>query len=84
MILWLDLTWLLPLIDVISNARVNIDFSFGEWYKHALELTHKVSVDETKPRVCSKQADRSNHNVNSIAEYYKVSLAVPLIETVFL
>ena len=38
------------LIDVISNARVNIDLLFGKWYKHALELAQKVSVDETKPR----------------------------------
>ena len=40
------------LIDV--NATVNIDFLFGKWYKHALELA-QVSVDETKPRVCSKK-----------------------------
>ena len=70
------------LIDVISNARVNIDFLFGEWYKHALELAQKASVDEAKPRVCSKQTDRENHNVNSIADYYKVSLAIPLIDIV--
>ena len=62
------------LIDVISNAIVNIDLLFGEWYKHALELAQKVSVDEAKPRVCSKQTDRENHNVNSIANYYKISL----------
>ena len=40
------------------------------------------SVDETKPRVCSKQTDRENHNANSIADYYKVSLAIPLIDIV--
>ena len=57
------------LIDVISNARVNIDFLFGKWYKHALELAQKVSVDETKPRVCSKQTDRENHSADSIADY---------------
>ena len=70
------------LIVVISNARVNINFLFGEWYKHPLELAQKVSVDETKPRVCSKQTDRENHNVNIIADYYKVSLVIPLIDTV--
>ena len=68
------------LIDVISNARVNIDFSFGKWYKHALDLAHKLSVDELKPRVCSKQTDRKNHNTNSIADYYKVSQTIPLID----
>ena len=35
------------LIDLISNAKVNIDFLFAEWYKHALELLQKVRVDET-------------------------------------
>ena len=68
------------LIDVISNASVNINFLFREWKKQALELAQKVSVDEAKPRVCSKQTDRENHNVNSIAEYCKVSLAIPLID----
>ena len=70
------------LIDVISNARVNIDFLFGKWYKNALELAQKISVDKTKPRVCSKQRDRENHNADSIAEYYKISLAIPLIDIV--
>ena len=70
------------LIDVISNARVNIDFLFGKWSKHALELAQKVSADETKPRVCSKQTDRENHSAYSVADYYKISLAIPLIEIV--
>ena len=69
------------LIDVISNARVNINFLFREWYKHPLELAQKVSV-ETKPRVYSKQTDRENHNVNSTADYYKVYLVIPLIDTI--
>ena len=50
------------LIDVISNAGVHIDFLFGKWHKHALELAQKVSADETKPRVCSKQTERENHS----------------------
>ena len=70
------------LINVISNVRVNIDFLFGKWYKHSLELAQKVSVDETKPRVCSKQTDRENHSADSIADYYKISLAIPLIDIV--
>ena len=65
------------LIDVISNARVNIDFLFGEWYKHTLEPAQKVSV---KPRVCSKQRDREKHYIISTTDYYKVSLAILLSE----
>ena len=68
------------LIDVISNARVNIDFLFGEQHKHLLELPQKVSVDEAKPRNFSRQTNTKNHNVNSIADYYKVSLAIPLFD----
>ena len=43
-----------------------------------------VSVDEAKPRVCSKQIDRENQNVNSIENYYKVSLAIPPIDIALL
>ena len=57
-------------------------FLFEEWYKYALELTQKVSGDETKIRVYSKQTDRENYNVNSIAYYYKVSPTIPLIDIV--
>ena len=60
------------LIGVISNASVTIFFLFSNWYKHALELAQKVSVDKTKPRVCSKQTGR---DVNSIEDYYKASLS---------
>ena len=70
------------MIDVISNARVNIDFLFGKSYKHDLEPAQKLSVDETKPMVCSKQTDRENHNADSIADYYKISLAISLIDIV--
>ena len=70
------------LIDVISNSRVNIDFSFGKWYKHALELAQKVSVDETKPSDCSKQTDTQTHSGDSIADYYTISLAIPLNDIV--
>ena len=42
-------------IDVIYNVRTNFYFLIGEYYKHSLELTKKVSVDETKHRVCSKR-----------------------------
>ena len=71
---------LVSLIDVISNTRVNIDIVFGKWYKHALELAQKVSIDKTKPMICSKQTDRKNHNTNSIADYYKVSLVIHFID----
>ena len=67
------------MIDVISNASTNIDFLFRKWYKHVLDLAQKVSVDQTKPRVCSKQTEIENNNANSIADYYKISLAIPLI-----
>ena len=56
------------LIDVISNARVNIDFLFGKWYKHALELVQKVSVDETKPRVCSKKKQTEKITVQIVLQ----------------
>ena len=68
------------LIDVISNTRV--DILFAEWYKHASELAQKISVNEVKPRVCFKQTNRKNYNANSIADYYKVSLTIPLTKIV--
>ena len=71
------------LIDIISNARVNIYILFGEWYKDDLKILQKVIVNKTKPRVCYKQTDRENRNVNSIAGYYRFTLVIPLIDIIF-
>ena len=51
---------IVSLTYVTSNARDNIDCLFGEWYNHALALAQKVSIDEAKPKVCSKQTDRKS------------------------
>ena len=71
------------MIDIISNARVNIYILFGEWYKDALKIPQKVIVNKTKSRVCYKQKERENRNVNSIAGYYRFSLVIPLIDIIF-
>ena len=59
-----------------------LTFLLGKWYKYASEFAQKVIVDETKPRVCSKQTGRENHSTESIGDYYKISLAIPLIDIV--
>lgn len=70
------------LIDVFVNTRNNIDHLFEEWYSHALEIARKVGIEESKPRLCSRQKNRENYETESTADYYRVSLAIPLVELV--
>ena len=70
------------LIDVFINTRNNIDCLFEEWYSHALDIAKNAGVEESKPRLCSRQKNRENYETESISDYYKVSLAIPLLEIV--
>ena len=70
------------LIDLFVNVRHDIDNYHGKWYKEALELAKILNIVEVVPRVCSKQMLRENYPSNSSSEYYKLSLTIPLVDTV--
>ena len=70
------------LIDLFVNVRHDIDNYHGKWYKEALELAKILNIVEVVPRVCSKQTLRENYSSNSSSEYYKLSLTIPLVDTV--
>ena len=70
------------LIDLFVNVRHDIDNYHEKWYKEALELAKILNIVEVVPRVCSKQMLRENYPSNSSSEYYKLSLTIPLVDTV--
>ena len=62
--------------------RHDIDNCHEKWYKEALELARILAMVEVVPRVCSKQTLRENYSPNSSSVYYKLSLTIPLVDTV--
>ena len=70
------------LIDLMSNIRINIDKYHDEWYSEACKLAQKINVNESVPRTCARQTARENFPAESPSHYYKLSLSIPLIDTV--
>ena len=62
--------------------RHDIDDCHEKWYKATLELARILAMVEVVPRVCSKQTLRENYLSNSSSVYYKLSLTIPLVDTV--
>lgn len=72
------------LIDSLKNdvtkLRNSVDSFHETWYKEALELAQQVDVEEWKPRTVGRQTTRANMPHNSISEYYKFTITIPLID----
>ena len=66
----------------MSNIGVNINKYHDEWYSEACRLAKKINVNESVPRICARQTTRKNFHDESPSYYYKVSLWIPLIDTV--
>ena len=69
-------------IDLMSNIRINIDKYHAEWYSKACKLAQKINVNNSVPRICARQTARENFPAESPSHYYKLSLSIPLIDTV--
>ena len=70
------------LIDLISDIRVNIHNDHDEWYSETCTLAQKINVNESVPRTCAQKTARENFPAESPSYYYKLSLSIPLIDTV--
>ena len=70
------------LIDLLSNIRINIDKYHDEWCSEACKLAQKINVNESVPRTCVRQMVRENFLAKSLSHYYRLSLSIPLIDTV--
>ena len=62
------------------GIRNDIEESFAEVFRKAVELAEKVGVEPSKPRVAKRQTERSNNPSTSVEEHYRVNLAVPFID----
>ena len=72
------------LIDSLKNdvtkLRNSVDTFHETWYEEALELAEQVDIEEWKPRTVGRQTTRANIPHNSISEYYKFTITIPLID----
>ena len=66
------------LIDLLASVRHDINDYHYKWYKEVLELPKKFNIVEEDS---SRQMLRENYSSDSSSGYYKLSLAVPLLDS---
>ncbi|XP_046853058.1 52 kDa repressor of the inhibitor of the protein kinase-like [Xenia sp. Carnegie-2017] len=62
------------------NVRNEVDVYRANWYSIALTMAEKVGVEEKKPRTCGRQAIRSNVPSESVSDYFKKTITIPLAD----
>ena len=71
-------------IGNIKSARKNIDIDFQVWYKEMLDLSEKLGIVEAIPRKTSIQRNCSNIPISSPIDQYKISVAIPLLDSLII
>ena len=66
----------------MSNMRINIDKYNDEWRLEECKLSKKINDNKSVPRTCARQTTRECFPAESPSYYYKLSLSIPLINTV--
>ena len=80
----MDILCALELITSLKNLtmkmRSDADDVHKSWYNQALSLAEKIDVDESKPRSCGIQRNRDNTPYNTISDYYRGSITIPVLD----
>ena len=64
----------------VGDLRSNVDTFHARVYAEAKQLAQDVHVDESIPRLASRQQHRSNITADSYSEYYCRNLTIPLLD----
>lgn len=64
------------------DIRTGIDEWFQDMYMEVLALAEKVGSTEQRPRVCGRQTQRNNCPSESVAEYFKRTVAIPFLDVI--
>ena len=69
-----------PLKALVITRRQDVDEFYSKWYKIILTLTEKVNIIETMPNVVGTKIHKSNTYAESMSEYYKRAIPIPLLD----
>ena len=73
-----DLHLTVSLKTLAITSRQEVDEVHSKWYRKALNLTEKINILETIPRVVGTQIHRSNTPAESLSDYYERTITIPL------
>ena len=66
--------------SLIISKRSNVDQFHNNCYKSVPELAKKVKFDEIKPRTAAIQRNRNNIPSESVSDYFKKVVTMPLLD----
>lgn len=69
-------------ITNLENKRNNCQSTFKEIYKECEELMIEMDIEVKLPRLSKKQTNRANHPSKTTEEYYRVSVYIPLLDSI--
>ena len=69
------------LFNTIKAKRAKIDDFHEKCFEKASSIASKLNIPVSKPRTNNRQVYRENHQTDSIGDYYRVSLTIPLLDT---
>lgn len=70
------------LLLTFRNRRQKAEENFRSIYSDTKKMAVELEVDEEKPRICGRQTKRENFSVSTCEDYYRVSVYIPLLDTI--
>lgn len=70
------------IIKTLNNKRTNCDVHFKAIFEESKNLMIELDVEIKQPRIVKKQNQRYNTPANSIEEYFRRILFIPIIDNV--
>ena len=67
-----------------NDMRENIDTVFKRVYDQSVMMANQLSVSVEKPRVARKMQFRANHPSDTVEDYFKRALAIPLVDSLIM
>lgn len=69
-------------IDNLEKKRKNSTDEFKSLFEECKNEMNKLEIDIKKPRIVSRQNSRCNYSTNSVEDYYRISIYIPLLDSV--
>ena len=65
---------------LVITRRQDVDEFHSKWYKKTLTLTGEINITVTLPRVAGTQISASNIPAESVSDYFKRTITIPLLD----
>lgn len=66
----------------MKATRDNVEEGFKKIYKQAERIAEKLNVDPSLPRIAKRQIHRQNQPADTPEEYYRRTVAIPLLDCI--